>query len=125
MNKTITGIVQDGVGQGSLFTQLDWVRQQFRDKLGFDPYPGTLNVRVPDASTLAAWQACASVSIDPSAGFCAARCYRVELNGQTLAGWIVPVVPGYPNDLMELMAPMSLRQALALKTGDKLAIKIL
>ncbi len=125
MNKTVTGIVQDGVGQGSSFTQLDWVRKQFRDKLGFDPYPGTLNIRVQDAGTLAEWQACSSIAIEPAPGFCAARCYRVELNGQTTAGWIIPVVAGYPDDLMELMAPMSLRQTFALKTGDVISIKIL
>ncbi len=125
MNKTASGIVQDGLGQGSSFTQLDWVRQQFREKLGFEPHPGTLNVRVSDAGTLAEWQACPSISINPAPGFCAARCYRVELNGQTLAGWIIPMIPDYPNDLMELMAPMSLRQALALKTGDAISVKFL
>lgn len=125
MNKVVSGIVQDGLGQGSSFTQLDWVRQQFREKLGFDPHPGTLNVHVQDVGTLAEWQACPGIPIEPASGFCAARCYRVELNGQMIAGWIIPVVPGYPDDLMELMAPMSLRQAFALKTGDVISIKIL
>jgi riboflavin kinase, archaea type len=125
MNAIVRGMVQDGLGQGGSFTQFDWVRAQFRVKVGFDPYPGTLNVRVRDAGTLAEWQACPSIPIEPPPGFCAARGYRVEVNGQTLAAWLIPDVPGYPNDLMELMAPMSLRQALMLKTGDVISIKFL
>ncbi len=53
MERVIQGIVQGGLGQGNSFTQLDWVRQQFRDKIGFDPYPGTLNLRVQDRDGLA------------------------------------------------------------------------
>ncbi len=125
MNTTIKGIVQDGLGQGGSFTQLDWVRKQFRDKLGFDPYPGTLNVRVPDMKILATWQTRPCIAIDPAPGFCAARCYRVRLNQTAVAVWIIPVVPGYPNDVMELMAPNCLRDILGVKSGDTLEIKII
>ncbi|HEX7593320.1 MAG TPA: DUF120 domain-containing protein [Anaerolineae bacterium] len=50
----IRGIVCAGQGQGRSFTRLDWVRRQFRDKLGFDPYPGTLNLQI-DAKVDAVW----------------------------------------------------------------------
>jgi riboflavin kinase len=125
MKTIVNGIVLDGLGQGSAFTQFEWVRQQFRDKVGFDPYPGTLNVRAQDAGALAEWQARPGIPIEPAPGFCAARCYRVRLNGAQTAVWIVPDVPGYPNDVMELMAPLALRQALTLKTGDVIAVEFL
>jgi riboflavin kinase len=125
MNTTVNGIVQDGLGQGHDFTQLDWVRQQFRDKLGFDPYPGTLNVRAQDAETLAVWQTHPSIAIDPAPGFCAARCYRVRLNQTVIAVWIIPLVPEYPKDLMELMSPNCLRDVLGVKSGDALEIGII
>lgn len=124
MNKLITGIVQDGVGQGGAFTQLDWVRRQFRDKLGFDPYPGTLNVRVRQVETLATWQTLAGISIDPAPGFCASRCHRMRLNGSIAVVWIIPEVPNYPNDLMELIAPNCLRDVLGVKSGDPVKIQI-
>jgi CTP-dependent riboflavin kinase len=44
-----------GEGRGSDFTQLDWSRRQFIEKLGIDPYPGTLNLVVDDADSLDAW----------------------------------------------------------------------
>ena len=42
----IRGRLVGGIGLGRHFTRLDWARRQFIDKLGIDPFPGTLNVRV-------------------------------------------------------------------------------
>ncbi len=132
MREEIRGIVLDGLGQGRAFTQLDWVRQQFRDKLGFDPYPGTLNVRVKDAGALTSLRARQAIAIEPAAGYCAAKCLRVRvyrersrmLNGRVDAAWIIPDVPNYPCDLIELMAPMSLRDALGVRAGDEVKVEI-
>ena len=125
MDSQVHGVVRDGLGQGREFTQLDWVRQQFRDKVGFDPCPGTLNVSVQDSATLAEWRASRGIELIPTPGFCAARCYRVRLNETRDAAWIIPDVPGYPNDLIEIMAPVLLRDALELKTGDFVSIRLL
>jgi len=120
----IEGIVEVGQGQGRAFTQLDWVRQQFRDKIGFDPYPGTLNVRANAAGVLTLSCARRAIAIEPAAGFCAAKCLPVRVNARIDAVWIIPDVPGYPGDLIELMAPVSLREALGPKVGDVIQIEI-
>ncbi len=125
MERVIQGIVQGGLGQGNSFTQLDWVRQQFRDKIGFDPYPGTLNLRVQDRDGLAGLRAERGIRIEPGApGYCAAKCFRVEIGERVAGAWIIPEVPAYPDDLIELMAPVSLRDALGLKVGDVVSIKL-
>jgi riboflavin kinase len=122
--REIQGIVGDGQGKGGFFTQLDWVRRQFRDQLGFDPYPGTLNLRVSDTAKLAAWRTRRGILIEPnSAEDCAAQCYRVEIQTRA-AVWIVPAVPGYPDDLIELIAPVALRAALGLKNGDTAEVRL-
>ena len=134
MELEIRGVVCDGQGKGRSFTELDWVRQQFRDKIGFDPYPGTLNLRVKDAGALTALRTHAGVTIEPGApGYCTAKCFRVQIyrersrtiSGRVTAVWIIPDVPGYPDDLVELMAPVSLRSVLGLKTGDAISIRSL
>ncbi len=125
MRKELEGVVVDGVGEGRRLTQLDWVREQFRVKLGFDPYPGTLNLRVQDIRALNEWRAAKSISIEPGApGFCTSRCYRVVIGG-VAAAWLVPDVAGYPRDLVEIIAPVSLRQTLNLNTGDVVLIESL
>ncbi len=118
------GIVRDGQGQGSAFTQLDWVREQFRDKLGFEPYPGTMNVQV-NAAVRTAAQTPLGILIEPAtADYCAATCRRVRVNGRVYAVWIMPDVPNYPNGLVELMAPVALRKELELEEGDEVSIQV-
>ncbi|MCK5680315.1 DUF120 domain-containing protein, partial [bacterium] len=41
-----TGEIVKGAGKAAFFTQLDWVTKQCVAKLGFTPFPGTLNIRV-------------------------------------------------------------------------------
>jgi riboflavin kinase len=38
---TLRGRVSSGGGTGSFFVNLPWAKKQFKEKLGFDPYPGT------------------------------------------------------------------------------------
>jgi CTP-dependent riboflavin kinase len=123
---TMRGVVRRGQGQGSSFTQLDWVREQFRDKLGFEPYPGTLNVQVDDHVAVAAARSQPEILIEPpTAEYCAAKCWRVRINGRVDAAWIMPDVPNYPDDLVELMAPLALRENLGLQEGDAVSIEVL
>ena len=122
---TIRGVVRRGQGQGRAFTQLDWVREQFRGKLGFEPYPGTLNLQVEDGAARAAAQAQPGILIEPtSAEYCTAKCLRVRINGRVDATWIMPDVPNYPDDLVELMAPFALREELGVEDGDEVSIQV-
>lgn len=120
----IRGIVREGKGEARAFTQLDWVRQEFLDKLGFDPYPGTLNLQVEDGVVLSTFRARTGITIEPQLGYCAAECFRVKLNGKYSAAWIVPDVPGYPQNQIELIARVSLREELNLKDGDVVIVEL-
>ena len=40
------GTVFSGQGRGKKFVELPWVKRQVEEKLGFSPYPGTLNLRL-------------------------------------------------------------------------------
>ena len=42
------GNVASGMGEGAYYMSLDGYRRQFKEKLGYEPYPGTLNVRLVD-----------------------------------------------------------------------------
>ncbi|MBE7417926.1 MAG: CTP-dependent riboflavin kinase [Ideonella sp.] len=116
-----TGVVCSGLGEGARFVAIDWVQREMRRALGFEPWPGTLNLRM--AGT--AWQrwrrALAQrpgIVLHPAAGFCAARCFAVRLDGRTAAAAVIPDVDGYPDDKLELVAPLALREALNLRDGS-------
>lgn len=121
----LEGVVSSGLGAGMRLTQLDWVREQFRNKLGFMPYPGTFNLRVEGSE----WEGFrrtsdsnAGIAIDPPAGFCAARCYRVRIGKRILGVVLVPEVEGYPGDKVEIVAPVSVRESLDLRDGDSVRL---
>lgn len=118
------GIVRDGAGQARDFTQLDWVRAQCRAQFGFEPYPGTLNLQIENFDALDTWRARAGIALAPAPGFCPARCFRVQLNRKISAVWIIPDVPAYPRDVIEVIAPVRLRDALGVANGDKIEIEI-
>jgi CTP-dependent riboflavin kinase len=116
--------VREGKGEAREFTQLSWVLEQIRVKLGFDTYPGTLNLETTDDSAFEALRSARGIVIEPAPGFCAARCYRVRLNGEVDAAWIVPDVEGYPANQVELIAPVSLRDTLHLKDGNIVTVEL-
>lgn len=128
MGKEIRGKVFTGQGEGAFFSQLDWVKEQCRQKLGFVPYPGTLNLRVegPYLETVKGMrQGEAPIQfLPPSPEFCPAKCYRVALGG-VRGALVIPLAPNYPADVIEVWAPVKLKEALSLKDGDVLAIRIL
>jgi len=43
---TLEGTVFEGLGEGAYYISKEVYRKQFIEKLGFDPYPGTLNLKL-------------------------------------------------------------------------------
>jgi riboflavin kinase len=42
----LEGELFSGLGEGAYYINQEGYRKQFREKLGFDPYPGTLNIKL-------------------------------------------------------------------------------
>jgi CTP-dependent riboflavin kinase len=126
----ILGRLATGSGQGKHFTRLDWARQQFSEKLGIDPFPGTINLIVDDSESMKVWNRLKTrpgVRIDnPNDGphDCDARCYPVSIDGQIDAAIVLPEVPGYSPAQIEIIAAMGVRDALDIDDGDSLRLEI-
>jgi REG-2-like HAD superfamily hydrolase len=122
----IQGRVVGGDGRASGFTQLPWVQRQVDERLGFAPYPGTLNLKPlseADRDAFERLKCRPGVKLEPEPGFCAARCFPVVV--ETVAAAIVlPEVPDYPPDRLELLAPVHLRDELALNDGCMLTVAV-
>ncbi len=123
--KLVRGTVVSGKGEARAFTQLPWLREQFRAKFGFEPFPGTLNLRVERQNWTDELHNLPWVAIPVGeAGYCAAKAVPVEVEGRIPAVWILPEVPDYPTDQIELMSNQPLRAALGLEDGDGVTIRI-
>lgn len=122
------GVVVSGTGEGAYFLGLDWVRKEVQRVAGFDPYSGTLNLRLP-AEALPRWsrlrkEAGASL-IPPEPGGCGARLIPVLVGDTVPAAVVVPEITRYGEELLEIVAPVRLRARLGLKDGDRLKLTIL
>ena len=80
----LRGVIQKGVGQGSFFTSLPWVKEQYQKAMGFSPYPGTVNVRISeeDLSQMDDFFSTKDFEIVPTdPKFCAGSFKKVYING--------------------------------------------
>jgi len=124
----IEGRLARGLGQAADFTQIDWVRQQLLSLAGIDPHPGTVNLGLADDSNQQRWRAWRSMPglamQAADASFCNARCYPVRVAGRIPAAVLLPEVAGYPEDKLEIVAALPLRQHLSLGEGALVRVEM-
>lgn len=118
----LRGKVASGLGEGRYYISREGYRRQFSEKLGFDPSPGTLNLKLDEPFTI---EDSDSIEIegfsDEGRSFGGCRCLPAEVGG--VRGAVVrPERTGYPPDLLELIAPVNLREALSLSDGDEVDV---
>jgi beta-phosphoglucomutase-like phosphatase (HAD superfamily) len=122
----IRGKVVSGAGKAAYFTQVEWVQSQCREKLGFKPYPGTLNMEITAADLVLLEAAVREEGVDlipPESGVCAARVLPL-LVGSVAGAFVLPAkeVRIHEEEIVELIAPVCLREALDLSDGDEVLL---
>jgi len=122
---TLTGAVFSGCGEGRKFLELPWVKQQIKQKLGFTPYPGTLNVMLSEESTQRRefLEKAHSTKISTSDGYCTGALFKA-LIGTFQCAVIVPNAPSYQKALLEVISPHNLREALQLEDGSEVTVTV-
>jgi CTP-dependent riboflavin kinase len=132
--RTIQGVIFSDLGQASKFMALNWVQEALRECLGFAPYPATLNVRPSTPQDVRLWDEIQrEIAALPLAafesGFCSAGLYfvnirRLAAGEATLRGAVLlPAVVDYPKDKIEIVSRVRVKDALAVKDGDCLALE--
>ena len=125
--RKITGVVFTDLGQGASFMALDWVQESLRKSLGFAPYPGTLNLRLETDEALECWREVRERSgieiVSQDRAHCHARCFLVKIEGRHRGAVVLPEVANYPEDKIEVIAPVRLKDELALKDGERVTIE--
>ncbi|MEM2454849.1 MAG: DUF120 domain-containing protein [Candidatus Bathyarchaeia archaeon] len=65
------------------------------------------------------------IKVSPRNGYLPGRLYRVLIAHGIWGAVVGPEVPRYPEELIEIIAPLYLRKVLGLKDGDETEVKIL
>lgn len=124
----VRGVIFSDLGKAALFTEIDWVKRQLKEKVGVEPYPGTLNLMVEDSRFLANLKILREnpgIEIIPEQeNFCTAYCYKVLLEGRIPGAIIIPHVSDYPLAKLEIVAPVCVKETLKVKDGDTIAVTI-
>ena len=129
MSKTLTikGKVFSGNGEGAEFIKLPWVSKQIAEKLGFIPYTGTLNIKLTAQSIIIknSLMNARAIEISPIKGFCRGRCFRACFIQDLNCAIIIPEVENYPEDAIEVVASVNLREKFKLKDDDMVEVRIM
>jgi len=126
----ITGTVFTGLSEGSYYMSLDGYRKQFISKLGFDPFPGTLNLRISkeDLNNRKILDTYPFVYVEGFANekrtYGPAKCFRAIVNDEVKSAIVLPIRAHYGKDVVELIAPVSLRKQFKLADGDKVRVRV-
>lgn len=126
---TLAGHVKAGLGEGRYYLSRPGYVTQFEARLGWVPYPGTLNLELSGAEanklrylrrnpvhTIEGFQA-------EGRTFGGVTCHPATVQGAPCAA-ILPHRSHYTTTL-ELIAPVRLRDALPCKDGDRLEVTVL
>ena len=125
---TVTGKIVSGEKKGAVFTQLDWVQQQCQEKLGFKPFPGTLNLEIEEEITPlieAFIQKNGIALVPPDSNYCTGQVYPASIMG--VSGAIVAPaddVRVHAKNIIELIAPTSVKEALDVDDGDQIMLVV-
>jgi Transcriptional regulator of a riboflavin/FAD biosynthetic operon len=122
------------MGEGRHYITLPGYAEQFRARLGYEPFPGTLNVDLSEESVRRRGEMAGidAVPIDAWEGedrtYGAASCYGVTLvTGDERYEEVHAIVPDrthHDDDQLELIAPERLRDALGLGDGDAVEVRV-
>jgi riboflavin kinase len=133
---SLEGTVTSGMGEGRHYISLSGYKAQFRDRLGYEPFAGTLNLELTEESTrvrgelgaleegvtrIDGWE-------DDERTFGPATCYAVRLeaaeDSYDGAHVIVPDRTHHDPSQLELIAPVKLREELDISDGDSLTVHL-
>ncbi|MFB6490985.1 MAG: DUF120 domain-containing protein [Thermoproteus sp. AZ2] len=125
----LEGYLARGLGEGAYYISLEGYRRQIEEKLGFTPYPGTLNVVLtPDSLPYRRYlDSLPGITIkgfsDGLRTYGSVKAFRCSVAGIKGAVLIIERTHHGP-EVVEVIAPIKVRDALGLKDGDPIAIEV-
>ncbi len=125
----LTGTVVSGMGEGKYYIGMRQYREGIREKLGFEPYAGTLNLRLANQQDSYLIEEAKPTMIEgfstDSRTYGAIKSFPVLISGSVKGAVLRPERTHYGPEIVEIIAQPFLRKKLGLKDGDKVMIEVL
>ena len=121
----LNGSIVRGLGEGAYFMSMKHYQNEFKKKLGFKAYSGTLNLKV-DKKQFALLKSLSPIKINgfkrQNKTFGGVSCYRAKIKNIE-GSIIIPNLTKHKN-IVEFIAHVHLKSKLKLKDGNKVKIKL-
>jgi riboflavin kinase, archaea type len=122
------GTIVSGKKEGSYYTAIEGYQSQFKKKLGFNPYPGTLNVQIDtmEKNKLRFLRKVEGIEIEPFEDnkkiFGGVKCFHACINAINTI--LVLPLRGHYSNILEFISESYLRDSLRLEDGNKVHILV-
>lgn len=125
---TIEGVVVSGLFEGAYYISKEGYKRQIIEGLGFEPFPGTLNIRINHENMEKRRQVVRSHGVflkgfvEEDRAYGSAWCYHVIIEGEVEGALIEAERSIHDTNIMEIIAPVYLRRELDLADGDHVSL---
>jgi len=127
----IKGTLISGMGEGAYYMGLKGYTKQFKSKIGYVPFPGTLNVKIVQKIHQEAIKQFVNLNgininsfSDGKRTYGWVKCFPAKINNSVDCNLILLERTHHDNSVVELISKLSLRKSAKLKEGSKISIKI-
>jgi len=127
----LKGTLVSGMGEGAYYMSLKGYTKQFKTKINYIPFPGTLNVKLSKkdyVETAQQFRTLNGVLIksfsDGKRTYGWVKCFKAKLNNSIDCHLIILERTHHDNSIIELISKSNLRKNRKLHDGSKLTIKI-
>lgn len=127
----IKGTLVSGMGEGAYYMGLKGYTKQFKSKIGYVPFPGTLNVKINQKIHQEAIKQFVNLNgidinsfSDGKRTYGWVKCFPAKINNSVDCNLILLERTHHDNSVVELISKLCLRKTAKLKDGSKISIKI-
>jgi len=127
----LSGVLVAGMGEGKYYMSLKGYTKQFAQKIGYIPFPGTLNVKLDKKEHVESLRQLNNLDGTKIDGFSDGKrtygwvkCFACKLNDKVDAQLIMLERTHHDLSTIELISKFEIRKKLALKSGSPISIKI-
>lgn len=127
----LKGNIISGMGEGAYYMSMKGYTKQFKEKLGYIPFPGTLNVKLKDKEFTEARRTLDTYDGIMINGFSDgkrtygwAKCYPAKIDNSVDGALITLERTHYDESVIELISHTNIKKAAKLSTGSQISVKV-